>query len=137
MEYDQEKSTDNTCTDFQFEQEDAFQTDTLSDNVPKNKHTPERDDYDILTSTKGTDTAKQNDKKQSTDSGLRRSSRVREPPKEWWIARPSSEDGGSSEKGVALIGRESVPHSYDEVMQPENRNFWLPAIEKEEKNSPE
>ncbi len=80
MEYDQEKSTDYTCTDFQFGLDDASQTDTLSDNVPKNKHTPERDDYNILTSTKDTDTAKENDRNRSNDTGLRRSSRVRQPP---------------------------------------------------------
>ena len=53
-------------------------------------------------------------------SGLRRSTRPRKPPSEWW----------KSSANIALSAR-IVPQSYKSAMSQENIDFWTPGIEKE------
>ena len=71
---------------------------------------------------------------------LRRSTRARKPPGEWW------KSGGSSDKNLlmsktedesmaclhAAISSCEAPKSYAEAMSADNIDFWKPGVEKEE-----
>ena len=62
----------------------------------------------------------------------RRSTRNRKPPGEWWVTQ--SEHNGKEVVSTenALIVEDSVPESFAEAMLPANKDFWIPAIRKEE-----
>eukprot|EP00171_Calliarthron_tuberculosum_P022031 IDg22031t1 len=65
---------------------------------------------------------------------LRRSSRISKPPEEWWKSYGKSSSSSQSKlygHNVALIASD-VPQSYEEARMPENIDFWLPGIRKEE-----
>ena len=59
---------------------------------------------------------------------LRRSTRNRKQIGEWWIANPASE----KKRETALFAGDFVPGSYREATTPENIDFWMPGIKREE-----
>ena len=67
-------------------------------------------------------------------TGLRRSNRVKKPPREWWITTsaetPTANLACLIADGVSYLS--DVPNSYAEATSPENVDFWLPGIKKEE-----
>ena len=68
----------------------------------------------------------------SPERSLRRSTRQRKPPSEWWKASPSQKDTGVENPDIALVADESIPSSFAQATSPELINFWKPAIDKEE-----
>ena len=67
---------------------------------------------------------------------LRRSSRHRKPPGEWWKASDTSHVPSESE--TALSAKVTgAPQSYAEATSSENIDFWMPGIKRERKTASE
>lgn len=62
-----------------------------------------------------------------TQPSLRRSSRKTKPPGEWWKVTSTNVNSET-----ALFADCEPPQSYSEATSPENIDFWLPGIQKEE-----
>jgi len=63
---------------------------------------------------------------------LRRSSRNRKPPGEWWKTGSTPSSSNPEARETALLVNFDVPNSYSEATSPENIDFWMPGIAKEE-----
>ncbi len=65
---------------------------------------------------------------------LRRSTRKRNPPKEWWLGSSHTNTDTHASSESALIVMEDTPQSYSEATSAANIDFWMPGITKEQQS---
>ena len=105
----------------------------IDESVPHQLHNTRRDsntDRDAQVPSPPEESAPQNEQE---SQGLRRSTRNRNRPGEWWKAT-LTKPLPSNNSETALLADSSVPSSYAEATSPSNADFWLPGIRKEEQS---